>query len=115
MKKLYSLIFVMLFVFSAAFVFAAKEKTPPKVEKTMPFSKGLNLSNRVEGHEDSNWRSVYFDRQDFEDIKSLGIEIIRFPIWFEEFSSGEPNYIIEDWLWEKIDRVKIFNRNARKH
>ena len=86
--------------------FAQKStKTPPKVEKTMPFSKGLNLSGWLEDLGEGNSRSLMFDRQDFEDIKSLGVEIVRIPIWFEEFSSGEPDYIVEDWLWEKIDNA----------
>ncbi len=105
MKKLYSLIFIVLFLFSAAFVFAAKEKEVPKVEKTMPFSKGLSFGDWLEekGHGDAN--TTLYTRQDFDDIKSLGVEILRIPIWFEEFSSGEPDYIVEDWLWEKIDNA----------
>ena len=103
MKKLYSLIFVMLFVFSAAFVFAAKEKEVPKVEKTMPFSKGICLGNWLCDYGNGNVNSSYFRRQDFEDMKTLGVEIVRVNITFEEFSSGEPDYIVEDWLWEKID------------
>lgn len=83
----------------------AKEKEVPKVQKTMPFTKGLNLTGWLEGYNNSNWRSDLFGKQDFEDIKSLGVEIVRIPIFFEEFSSGSPDYIVEDWLWEKIDKA----------
>lgn len=95
---------VILFIFAccASFVFAAN---PPRVKKTMPFTKGLNLSLWLEVRNNICWLSELFDRQDFEDIKSLGVEIVRIPIWFEEFSSGEPDYIVEDWLWEKIDNA----------
>lgn len=84
---------------------AAKEKEVPKVQKTMPFTKGINLTGWLEGYNNSNWRSDLFGKQDFEDIKSLGVEIVRIPIFFEEFSSGSPDYIVEDWLWEKIDKA----------
>ncbi|MBO7419682.1 MAG: cellulase family glycosylhydrolase [Spirochaetaceae bacterium] len=44
-----------------------------------------------------------FGKQDFEDIRSLGADCTRVYIRFEEFSSGEPDYIIPDWLWQRID------------
>ncbi|MBO4728173.1 MAG: cellulase family glycosylhydrolase, partial [Spirochaetaceae bacterium] len=105
MKKLYSFIFAMLFLFSATFVFAAKTKEVPKVEKTMPFSKGINLGEWLCDYGNGNVNSSYFERQDFDDMKALGIEIVRLNIMFEEFSSGKPDYIVEDWLWEKIDNT----------
>ena len=96
MKKLIALV---LLLAAATCLFAAK------VNKIMPFTKGLNLSIWLEDLGGGNSRSLLFNRQDFEDIKSLGVEIVRIPIWFEEFSSGEPDYIVEDWLWEKIDNA----------
>ena len=102
MKKIIALV---LLLAAATCLFAAKEKEVPKVNKVMPFTKGLNLSIWLEVRNNSIWLSELFGRQDFEDIKSLGVEIVRIPIWFEEFSSGEPDYIVEDWLWEKIDNA----------
>ena len=102
MKKLIALV---LLLAAATCLFAAKEKEVPKVNKVMPFTKGLNLSGWLEGYGNSNWKSELFGRQDFEDIKSLGVEIVRIPIFFEEFSSGEPDYIVEDWLWKKLDNA----------
>ncbi len=102
MKKIIALV---LLLAAATCLFAAKEKEVAKVNKVMPFTKGLNLSGWLEDLGRGNSRSLMFNRQDFEDIKSLGVEVIRIPIYFEEFSSGEPDYIIEDWLWEKIDNA----------
>ena len=102
MKKIIALV---LLLAAATCLFAAKEKEVAKVNKVMPFTKGLNLSWWLEDLGRGNSRSLMFNRQDFEDIKSLGVEVIRIPIFFEEFSSGEPDYIIEDWLWEKIDNA----------
>lgn len=75
-----------------------------KVESKPPFSKGLNLSTWLEpawGITDANFSS--FGKQDFIDIKNLGVEIIRIPTHFETFSSGKPDYIIPDILFEKLD------------
>lgn len=78
----------------------------PRVKATLPFSKGLNFSEWLEpcpgfidGHFD------YFGKQDFIDIESLGVEIVRVPIHFDTFSSGKPDYIIPDSLWTQIDNA----------
>ena len=102
MKKIIALV---LLLAAATCLFAAKEKEVAKVNKVMPFTKGLNLSWWLEDLGRGNSRSLMFNRQDFEDIKSLGVEVIRIPIFFEEFSSGEPDYIVEDWLWKKLDNA----------
>ena len=84
---------------------AAKDTVPQKVNVTMPFSKGINLTGWLEDYGSGNYSSIYIGKQDFEDIKSLGVEIIRIPIFFEEFSSGKPDYKIEEWLFKCIDNA----------
>ena len=95
-------------VLTAAILFltgAAFAAGVPRVNKTMPYAKGLNLSEWLEVGGFGNVRKCIYGKQDFENIKKLGVEIIRVPIWFEEFSSGKPDYIVEDWLWESIDNA----------
>ena len=95
-------------VLTAAILFltgAAFAAGVPRVNKTMPYAKGLNLSEWLEVGGFGNVRKCIYGKQDFENIKELGVEIIRVPIWFEEFSSGKPDYIVEDWLWESIDNA----------
>lgn len=95
-------------VLTAAILFltgAAFATGVPRVNKTMPYAKGLNLSEWLEVGGFGNVRKCIYGKQDFENIKELGVEIIRVPIWFEEFSSGKPDYIVEDWLWESIDNA----------
>lgn len=78
----------------------------PKVAKKLPYSKGLNLSEWLEpvpgfidGHFDS------YGKQDFIDIKNLGVEVVRVPTHFDTFSSGKPDYIIPDSLWQRLDNA----------
>ena len=95
-------------VLTAAILFltgAAFAAGVPRVNKSMPYAKGLNLSEWLEVGGFGNVRKCIYGKQDFENIKKLGVEIIRVPIWFEEFSSGKPDYIVEDWLWETIDNA----------
>ena len=77
----------------------------PKVNVKLPFTKGLNLSNWLEPFGYGNSASYYFGKQDFEDIKSLGVEVVRIPIHFEAWNKGKPDYVVEDWLWEKLDNA----------
>ena len=95
-------------VLTAAILFltgAAFAAGVPRVNKSMPYAKGLNLSEWLEVGGFGNVRKCIYGKQDFENIKKLGVEIIRVPIWFEEFSSGKPDYSVEDWLWESIDNA----------
>lgn len=80
-----------------------KKNTVPTVNVRMPFTKGLNLTKWLEPFGFGNSSSTHFGKSDFVDIKSLGVEIVRIPIHFEQWSLGKPDYIIPDWLWEKID------------
>ena len=102
MKKIIALV---LLLAAATCLFAAKEKEVPKVEVTMPFSKGVNLSYWLEPEWFGNDGTTYYNKQDFEDIKSIGVDIVRIPIHFESWSSGAPDYIIEDWVWEILDKA----------
>lgn len=95
MKKIFS---VFIFLLCAGTVFAAN---PPRVNKTLPFHKGINFTLWLDGNEPH--RVANFGRQDFEDIRSLGVDCTRLYIRFEEYSSGKPDYIIPDWLWKNID------------
>ena len=105
-KELRKIILPLLILILSANIYAQKNsKAPSQVKKTMPYAKGLNLSEWLEHGAFGNVRKCIYGKKDFENIKSLGVEIIRVPIWFEEFSSEKLDYIVEDWLWETIDNA----------
>ena len=99
MKKIIALV---LLLASATCLFAAKEKEVPRVNKTLPFSKGINICHWLTAYNKPDEVANY-GKQDFEDIKTLGADITRLYIMFEELSSGEPDFVIPDWLWKRID------------
>lgn len=78
------------------------ENSIPKVQKELPFSKGLNLSNWLEYSRNNTMR---FGKKDFENIKSLGVEVIRLPVWFEIWNEGAPDYKISDECWLHLDNA----------
>ena len=69
MKKIFS---IFIFLLCAGTVFAAN---PPRVNKTLPFHKGINFTLWLDGNEPH--RAANFGRQDFEDIRSLGVDCTR--------------------------------------
>jgi len=70
-----------------------------------PFEKGVNLSNWFQ---ESSIQEVQFSRytyDDFVDIQSLGVDVIRLPINFHGMSSGDPDYIVDPILLDFLDQI----------
>jgi len=42
-------------------------------------------------------------KKDFENIKELGVEVIRLPVWFEVWNDGAPDYRVIDECWRHLD------------
>lgn len=88
----------------------------PKVEKKLPYSKGLNFSEWLEpvlGFIDGHFNS--YGKQDFIDIKNMGVEVVRIPVHFDTFSSGKPDYIVPDTLWNKLDSAVDWSEELKMY
>ena len=60
-----------------------------------PFSRGVNITNWFQV---GNPRQIQFTKytfSDFENIKSLGCDVVRLPVNMHSMTSGEPEYIID--------------------
>jgi endoglucanase len=69
------------------------------------FTKGVNLSSWFQ--EDSV-RAIQFNKytqKDFQDIKSLGCDVIRLPINLHFMTSGAPDYKIDPLFFQFMDEV----------
>ncbi|HCS73996.1 MAG TPA: hypothetical protein DIW17_08990 [Clostridiales bacterium] len=78
-----------------------ENKTP--VILNVPFSKGVNLSNWfLADREDDIYKQKY-TKKDFEDIKSLGIDVIRLPIRFYKIAGNAPDYLLNQSFFDKLD------------
>ncbi|MBK9392068.1 MAG: cellulase family glycosylhydrolase [Bacteroidetes bacterium] len=81
MRKLLSAILLASIVFS--------------VSGQAPFSRGVNLTSWFQT---GNPRQIQFTKytfKDFENIKSLGCDVIRLPVNMHSMTSGEPYYVID--------------------
>jgi len=81
------------------------------VESKIPFSRGINLTG---WYMSTNASEIQFDKytqKDFENIKSLGCDVIRLPIDFYSMNSGSPDYIIDPVLLSYIDQTLTLAEN----
>lgn len=60
-----------------------------------PFHRGVNLTNWFQAPEPGQVQYSKYSRGDFENIKSLGFDVIRLPINLHYMTSGEPDYILD--------------------
>ena len=74
-------------------------------QPTTPFGRGINLSNWFQ---ESSIQEVEFSKytfDDFVDIQSLGVDVIRLPVNLHGMSSGDPDYILDPILLNFLDQI----------
>ncbi len=77
------------------------------MKKTIPapFTKGVNFTNWLEHRPTEAVKEDLFTKQDFENAKALGCDVIRLPIHFERFCMEENGYQIPEKIWRILDNV----------
>ena len=70
-----------------------------------PFSKGVNLPVWFQQSSAQQVFFGYYKKKDFEDIKSLGADVIRLPVRFHDMTSGAPDYTVDPLLFYFLDQV----------
>ncbi len=96
MKETFTLLLCILFLFTSFQITIAQE---------VPFHKGVNLTNWFQ---ESNVRQIQFTKYtktDFEQIKSLGCDVIRLPINLHFMTNGAPNYTIDPLFYTFLDQA----------
>jgi endoglucanase len=69
------------------------------------FNKGVNLTGWFAA---SNARSIAFTKftkKDFQNIKSMGCDVVRLPIELHSMTSGSPDYIVDPIFYNYLDQV----------
>nr|ABW39346.1 glycoside hydrolase family 5 [uncultured bacterium] len=87
-------------------------QTPDAVLNAAPFSRGINFS---QWFETPNAQSIQFTRfieQDFINVKSMGVDVIRLPIRMHSMTRGAPEYVLDPLLLKLLDTVVDW---AEKH
>jgi len=102
MKKTGNIIFTLLLLVSYNVFSQSKQQ----VAVSAPFTKGVHFGGWFEFV--NSVQEIPFKRfveKDFDDVKKLGVDVIRLPIDFNVFTSGTPDYIINPMLFKLLDRA----------
>jgi len=70
-----------------------------------PFHRGVNLTNWFQAAGPRQVQYNKYGKEDFENIKSLGFDVIRLPINLHFMTSGEPDYTLDTVFVEFLGEV----------
>lgn len=79
------------------------------------FKKGVNLASWFQENDVRNIQFTKFTKDDFIDIKSLGIDHIRLPLNLEYMTNGSPDYVIDPLFFFLLDEVIIWAEELELH
>jgi len=68
-----------------------------------PFSKGVNFSAWFESNSAQSIPFTKYNKQDFADVKSLGVDVIRLPVKMHNMTGGAPDYKLDPLLLKFLD------------
>jgi len=68
-----------------------------------PFSKGVNFSGWFEANRADRISFSQYNEQDFANVKSLGVDVIRLPIKLNDMTGGAPDYTLDPLLFRFLD------------
>jgi len=92
MKKKWKILFIIIFFSNIA----AQEN---------PFNKGINLTGWFQTNSPTEIHFTKYTKQDFENIKSLGVDVIRLPINLHSMTLGSPNFELHPLFTRFLDEV----------
>ena len=73
--------------------------------KDAPFTKGVNLTNWFQANSPTEIHFTKYTKKDFENIKSLGADVIRLPINLHSMTLGAPNYELDPLFLSFLDHA----------
>ena len=69
------------------------------------FNHGVNITNWFQASSAQQIQFGKYDKQDFEQLKSLGVDVVRLPITLHSMTSGAPNYTLDTLFLYFLDKV----------
>ena len=84
-------------------------------QPTLPFTKGVNLTNWFQVNEVGQIQINKYTKKDFEQVKSLGCDVIRLPIHLHSHTSGQPNFEVNPLLFEFLDEIIAWAEDLNMH
>ncbi len=81
----------------------------------VPFKKGINLTNWFQGQSAHQIQSNKYGLSDLQNIKSLGVEVVRLPINLHAMTNGAPDYVVDPLLFRFLDQVADWCETLQLH
>jgi endoglucanase len=79
------------------------------------FRRGVNLTGWLQAGSARQIQFTKFTKQDFENIKGLGCDVIRLPINLHYMTDGEPNYTIDPLFFYFLDQIVDWSEELGLH
>ncbi len=73
--------------------------------QTVPFSRGVNLTGWFQAGDPCRIQFTKYTKKDFENIKSLGCDVIRLPINLQYMTNGAPDYELDSLFLFFLDQA----------
>lgn len=70
-----------------------------------PFSRGVNLTGWFKSSVPDQIQFSKYSKKDFENIKSLGCDVIRLPINLHHMTNGSPDYTVDPLFFSFLDQA----------
>ncbi|MEO5599672.1 MAG: cellulase family glycosylhydrolase [Cyclobacteriaceae bacterium] len=81
----------------------------------IPFSKGVNLTGWFQASAPRQIQFSKFTKKDFQNIKSMGCDVIRLPINLHAMTSGSPDYIPDPLFLDFLDQAVDWAEELKIH
>ncbi|MEJ1237557.1 cellulase family glycosylhydrolase [Chryseolinea sp. T2] len=85
------------------------------VYSQVPFKKGVNLTQWFQSPSIRQVQFSKFSHRDFEQIQSLGCDVIRLPINLHAMTTGGPDYTIDPLFFQFMDEVVSWSEELKMH
>lgn len=70
-----------------------------------PFHRGVNLTNWLQAGNTQQIQFTKYSKTDFEQIQSLGCDVVRLPINLHFMTNGAPDYTIDPIFYTFLDQI----------
>jgi endoglucanase len=80
-----------------------------------PFNRGVNLTNWFQSSTAHEIQFSKYTKKDFQNIKSLGCDVIRLPINLHAMTNGAPDYILDNLFLEFLDHAVDWAEELQMH
>ncbi|MBX2944854.1 MAG: cellulase family glycosylhydrolase [Cyclobacteriaceae bacterium] len=79
------------------------------------FTKGVNVTGWFQAGSAREIHFTMFTKKDFEQIKSLGCDVIRLPINLHYMTNGAPDYVLDPLFLNMLDQVVDWAEELQLH